>query len=234
MGHEELTVDQVLKGAGRGWEMVRTAMNAVKRLDGSTEDARPLWTDAFQDQVASVLVGTHKIVPKTDEEIAGTERRPLSERIEAIRRIDDQNVLVQLATDITLPELLRREAFRHVEDESFVAGYAKEEEAKFADKADVRVLTMSDEELLFDLAMNARSLPIQWCAAKRLITVAPKKALEVAVLHRRDDGHGIYYLGVRIAVQAHTVGNTILLDWIRGDPRAPQPVVQAAERLLSL
>src|SRR5476649_1769633 len=120
MGHEELTLDQVLKAEGRFWEMGRTALNAVKWAGGNIEDARPLWTPEFQSQVALVLVGQAKIVTKTDEEIARTERRPFAERKAAVGQITDQDRLKSLAVDLSFDEHLRREAFRHISDEHWI------------------------------------------------------------------------------------------------------------------
>jgi hypothetical protein len=230
MGHEELSLELMLKSEGRFWELGRTALNAIKAANGDAKDARPLWTPEFQAQVAQVLVGSFKIVPKTPEEIARTERRPFAERKDAVTQIIDQDRLKSIAVDLSLADYLRREAFRHIRDEGWVAACAKD---AHGDDTDERVLTMNDENLLFDLTMTAHSSHIQWWAAKRLVTVAPKKALETAVLHRRDDPHGIYYLGVRIAEQAQEIGHTTLLEWIRDDPRAPQPVALAATKLLS-
>ncbi len=227
MGHENLSLSDILKGEGRGHELVRVAFIAVMGAGGNAEDARPLWTEAFQGQIAQVLVGRCKIVDKTPEEIMRTARRPFDERKAAVLLIDDQATLVRLATDLTLEDWLRRAAFCRVQDEGVVAQCAKTLE--HGDETDERLLTMNSEKLLYDVAMNAVIAHPAWFAAKRLISVSPKMALRVAVEHVRDNGPGgIDRLGTHIASEAITMNQTTLLQWIIEDDHSHPEVRKAA------
>jgi hypothetical protein len=230
MGHAELTIKLLLKAEGRAHELVRTALNAVQDAGGQVEDAQPLWTKAFQNKVARVLVGTHKIERKTPEELARTLHRAVSieARKAAIGAIENQQILIKLATDETLQDILRREAFVYIQDESLIARYAKLPRT-VADLTNLRIGTMYDADLLFDLAMNAISDMIQWLATKRLITVSPPKALEVAILNVRDNGHGVFYLGVLVAQELQRLKCDALLQALLADPRTPRAVINAAK-----
>ena len=228
MGHEELTLDQLIQGGGRFFELSRMAIHAAKAAGATVTDVRQLWRRRFQDQVALVLIGTHKIVPLDPVEVVRSERRPLSERLLAVSKIADQKIVLDVATDLGLSEHIRRRAFLYVYDETMVMHYAKT--AEHGDVTDERLLVMRDEDLLYDVAMNSESLHAGFWAAKALVEVSPQKAQLVAVTHEKVCGPNIYRWGRQLVDE---ITNCALLAWIYIDTRAHTEIREAAHQRLS-
>ena len=227
MGREELTLTQLIKAGGRFFELGRAALSAALSAGATVEEARLLWKEDFQSQVAQVLVGTHKIVLMEPHEIARSSRRPFVERLAAVENISDQTKLLEVATDLGLSEHVRRKAFLHVIDEEQVAKYAVTLE--HGDQTDSRLLTMQDRLLLYYVATNAESIHAGLWAAKALINVAPKDALLIAVTHENVCGPNTYRYGLLLAEE---ITDQTLLEAVRDDSRAHPEVVAAAQKRL--
>jgi ribosomal protein L17 len=221
MGRDTINLSQMLQGGGRIWELGRTAIQAILNVEGTMDDARPLWSPDFQSQVADVLMGKAKIVQKTPEEIVRTNRRSWNERMAAIEQISSQEILQGLATDLGIDFHYRRAAFNRVQDEKFIADYAM---GKDGDATDERLLSLNDGNLLYELAMSAYSSHVSWWASRRLIEVDIQKAFQVAITHEANDFH----LGTMIAEEARKLEKHELTALFQMDQRTPARVRQAA------
>jgi hypothetical protein len=218
MGHEELTLEQMVKAQGRLWEMCRGIIHALQAAGGTANHARQLCSSNFHIKLAYVLLGKYKIVPKSPEELIDCQELPEADRANALLEISG-NPLKVYAVNQTLPPSIRRAAFARIEDEEFVGQHALSLQGN--DTTD-RITTMRNVEILHNLAHTASEPLIAKLAACRLVDIDPAKALLLAIDNRQlSNGE---CLGVEVVKEAQRKKDLKLLESIYKDNRAASSV----------